>query len=136
MTGILPIKKYGTHSALNMFDEFSMLDSFKMQKYIGFTNDEVKLLCEKYRTDFAEMKAWYDGYFLNGEELYCPRSVVRAIDTGSFRGFWTETERYEALAVYIAMNYDGRFGSSPTSLCRCATCKPTCATTLKARLWT
>ena len=107
MTGILPIKKYGTHSALNMFDEFSMLDSFKMQKYIGFTNDEVKLLCEKYRTDFAEMKAWYDGYFLNGEELYCPRSVVRAIDTGSFRGFWTETERYEALAVYIAMNYDG-----------------------------
>ncbi|MBQ1413967.1 MAG: AAA family ATPase, partial [Clostridia bacterium] len=107
MTGILPIKKYGTQSALNMFDEFSMLDSFKMQKYIGFTNDEVKLLCEKYRTDFAEMKAWYDGYFLNGEELYCPRSVVRAIDTGSFRGFWTETERYEALAVYIAMNYDG-----------------------------
>lgn len=107
MTGILPIKKYGTHSALNMFDEFSMLSSLKMQKYIGFTNDEVKLLCGKYRTDFAEMKAWYDGYILNGEELYCPRSVVRAIDTESFLGFWTETETYEALAVYIAMNFDG-----------------------------
>ena len=107
MTGILPIKKYGTHSALNMFDEFSMLASEKLQKYIGFTNDEVKALCEKYHADFPEMKAWYDGYQLNGEELYCPRSVVRAIDTEAFRGFWTETETYEALAVYIAMNFDG-----------------------------
>ena len=107
MTGILPIKKYGTHSALNMFDEFSMLNSLKMQKYIGFTNDEVKALCEKYHADFGEMKAWYDGYLLNGEELYCPRSVVRAIDTESFCGFWTETETYEALARYIAMNFDG-----------------------------
>ena len=107
MTGILPIKKYGTHSALNMFDEFSMLNSLKMQKYIGFTNDEVKTLCETYGVDFGEMKAWYDGYKLNGEELYCPRSVVRSIDTGSFSGFWTETETYEALAKYIAMNFDG-----------------------------
>ena len=107
MTGILPIKKYGTHSALNMFDEFSMLNSLKMQKYIGFTNDEVKKLCEEYHANFSEMKAWYDGYILNGEELYCPRSVVRAIDTESFCGFWTETETYEALAVYIAMNFDG-----------------------------
>ena len=107
MTGILPIKKYGTHSALNMFDEFSMLHSFKMQKYVGFTNDEVKKLCEEYRADYKEMKAWYDGYLLDGEELYCPRSVVRAIDTESFSGFWTETETYEALAAYIAMNFDG-----------------------------
>ncbi|MBQ1413293.1 MAG: AAA family ATPase, partial [Clostridia bacterium] len=76
-------------------------------KYIGFTNDEVKTLCETYGVDFGEMKAWYDGYKLNGEELYCPRSVVRSIDTGSFSGFWTETETYEALAKYIAMNFDG-----------------------------
>ena len=107
MTGILPIKKYGTHSALNMFDEFSMLASEKLQRFTGFTNDEVKELCEQYHADFTEMKAWYDGYQLNGEELYCPRSVVRAIDTENFRGFWTETETYEALAVYIAMNFDG-----------------------------
>ncbi|MBQ4396807.1 MAG: AAA family ATPase [Clostridia bacterium] len=107
MTGILPIKKYGTHSALNMFDEFSMLDSEKFQRYIGFTDDEVKKLCEEYSADYAEMKAWYDGYKLEDEELYCPRSVVRAIDTKKFRGYWTETETYEALAAYIAMNYDG-----------------------------
>ena len=107
MTGILPIKKYGTHSALNMFDEFSMLESEKMQRYIGFTNDEVRDLCEEYGADFSTMKAWYNGYRLDGEELYCPRSVVRAIDTGKFLGFWTETETYEALAAYIAMNFDG-----------------------------
>ena len=107
MTGILPIKKYGTHSALNMFDEFSMLDSENLQRYIGFTDDEVRKLCEEYSADYVEMKAWYDGYKLEGEDLYCPRSVVRAIDAKKFRGFWTETETYEALANYIAMNFDG-----------------------------
>ncbi|MBQ1413737.1 MAG: AAA family ATPase [Clostridia bacterium] len=107
MTGILPIKKYGTHSALNMFDEFSMLDSENLQRYIGFTDDEVRNLCEEYSADYVEMKAWYDGYKLEGEDLYCPRSVVRAIDAKKFLGFWTETETYEALAAYIAMNFDG-----------------------------
>ena len=107
MTGILPIKKYGTHSALNMFNEYSMLDSANLQKYTGFTNEEVQKLCEQYHILFGDMKAWYDGYRLNGEDLYCPRSVVKAIDSRAFGGYWTETETYEALAVYIAMNFDG-----------------------------
>ena len=107
MTGILPIKKYGTHSALNMFDEFSMLESDGLEKYIGFTNDEVSDLCQKYGVDFEQMKAWYDGYDLNGTELYCPRSVVKAVSSKRFGGYWTETETYEALAKYIAMNFDG-----------------------------
>ena len=107
MTGILPIKKYGTHSALNMFDEYSMLESDGLEKYIGFTNDEVLELCEKYGVDFGQMKAWYDGYKLNGTELYCPRSVIKAVSSKKFGGYWTETETYEALAKYIAMNFDG-----------------------------
>ena len=107
MTGILPIKKYGTHSALNMFDEFSMLESDGLEKYIGFTNNEVSELCQKYGVDFEQMKAWYDGYYLNGTELYCPRSVVKAVSSKRFGGYWTETETYEALAKYIAMNFDG-----------------------------
>lgn len=37
MTGILPIKKYGTHSALNMFDEFSMVDPGPLVPSMGFT---------------------------------------------------------------------------------------------------
>jgi hypothetical protein len=30
MTGILPIKKYGTHSALNMFFEYTMVDPMRL----------------------------------------------------------------------------------------------------------
>ena len=107
MTGILPIKKYGTHSALNMFDEYSMLESDGLEKYIGFTDSEVSELCQEYGVDFEQMKAWYDGYDLNGTELYCPRSVVKAVSSKRFGGYWTETETYEALAKYIAMNFDG-----------------------------
>lgn len=107
MTGILPIKKYGTHSALNMFDEYSMLESEPFQKYTGFTGEEVRKLCIEYDTDFESMKAWYDGYDLNGTELYCPRSVLAAIEKKSFSNYWTQTETYEALAKYISMNFDG-----------------------------
>ena len=107
MTGILPIKKYGTHSALNMFDEYSMLDSRPLQNYTGFTGEEVKYLCDAYCVDYESMKAWYDGYELNGTELYCPRSVLAAIEKKSFSNYWTQTETYEALAKYIAMNFDG-----------------------------
>ena len=107
MTGILPIKKYGTHSALNMFDEYSMLSSKGIEKCIGFTDKEVAKLCRKYRINFDDMKLWYNGYKLNGTDLYCPRSVVKAVTEKHFGGYWTETETYEALAKYIAMNFDG-----------------------------
>jgi len=79
MTGILPIKRYSTQSTLNMFTEYNMIDSFNMASYVGFTEDEVKGLCSKYSRDFIEIKAWYDGYKLNGVELYNPKSVVTAV---------------------------------------------------------
>ena len=62
MTGILPIKKYGTHSALNMFDEFSMIDPGPLASYVGFTEAEVKKLCEEYHMELSEIRNWYDGY--------------------------------------------------------------------------
>ena len=107
MTGILPIKKYGTHSALNMFDEYSMLSSISVEQFTGFTAQEVKLLCEQYDVSFDDMCSWYDGYNLNGTELYCPRSVIKAVTEREFSNYWTKTEVYEALSSYIAMNYDG-----------------------------
>ncbi len=111
MTGILPIKKYGTHSALNMFDEFSMLDPLEMAPFTGFTSDEVAALCREWGRNFDECKAWYDGYRLPGVgEVYAPRSVVRAMQTGEFSSYWTQTETFEALRKYIEMDFDGLHG--------------------------
>ena len=108
MTGILPIKKYGTHSALNMFKEISMINPTPMEKFMGFTKEEVKKLCEEYQIDFDEMKAWYDGYHLNKEvSILSPRSVVFSLMDRKFKNYWASTETYESLKVYIDMNFDG-----------------------------
>ena len=108
MTGILPIKKYGTHSALNMFDEISMVDPGLLPEFMGFTEKEVENLCIKYDVSFEMMKQWYDGYQLTKEiSVFSPRSVVASITRKKFDNYWTNTETYEALRVYIDMNYDG-----------------------------
>ncbi len=108
MTGILPIKKYGQHSALNMFWEYSMTDQTVFEEYTGFTESEVKDLCEQYGMDFAETSSWYDGYqFRKFKHVYNPRSVVAAMKCGVFSNYWTATETYEALKVYMDMDYDG-----------------------------
>jgi hypothetical protein len=107
MTGILPIKKYGTHSALNMFDEFSMTDPDVLARYVGFTEDEVQMLCNRFSMDIEETKNWYDGYVFDGLHIYSPKSVVDAMRKRKFNNYWTKTETYEALQVYISMNYDG-----------------------------
>lgn len=108
MTGILPVKKYGTHSALNMFDEISMTVPSEFAQYIGFTEDEVKELCTEYQMDFTTMKRWYDGYtFDDAPHIYNPNSVVKAITKKKFLSYWTQTETYEALQRYIDFNFDG-----------------------------
>ena len=108
MTGILPVKKYGTHSALNMFDEFSMIYAGPLAKFVGFTETEVRELCEKYHMDMREIREWYDGYrFENCEPVYNPRSVVNGMLFGSIRNYWNMTESFEALQTYIDMNFEG-----------------------------
>ena len=108
MTGILPIKKYGSHSALNMFDEFSMVNPRQLAEFTGFTEKEVLFLCDKYQMDFDEMQRWYDGYqFENVKHIYSPRSVVSAMLSRSFDNFWNQTETFEALKNYITLNYEG-----------------------------
>ena len=129
ITGILPIKKYGQHSALNMFSEYSMMAPMQLAKYTGFTSDEVETLCNQYGRDFTQLREWYDGYEVTdiippdpGHEvlketgkprdaerysLYSPLSVVNAITTGFIRNYWNKTETYEALAEYIRLNKAG-----------------------------
>lgn len=108
MTGILPVKKYGVHSALNMFWEFSMTDQFEFEEYTGFTENEVKELCERYHMDFAETGNWYDGYrFRRIHHIYNPRSVVAAMQNHALSNYWTMTETFEALKIYMDMDFDG-----------------------------
>lgn len=108
MTGILPIKKYGTHSALNMFTQFSMTDADLLAEFVGFTEDEVTELCDRYQMDLEELKFWYDGYlFPEVGEIYSPKSVVESLMRGTFGDYWNQTESFGALRVYIDMNFEG-----------------------------
>ncbi|MBQ8515093.1 MAG: AAA family ATPase [Ruminococcus sp.] len=107
MTGILPIKKYGEHSALNMFDEYSMTNQRDLAEFTGFTEQEVKDLCEQYDMPFEETKRWYDGYDLKGLSIYNPRSVVMSMLGHDFDSYWTKTETYESLKKYIQMDSFG-----------------------------
>lgn len=108
MTGILPIKKYGTQSALTDFREFTMLEPYELSEFIGFTKSEVQDLCIKHAMDPAQMKYWYDGYLLgNTGHVFCPNSVMRAIANERFSSYWTQSETYTSLQKYIDLNFDG-----------------------------
>ncbi|MDE7298998.1 MAG: AAA family ATPase, partial [Lachnospiraceae bacterium] len=108
MTGILPVKKYGIHSALNMFWEYSMTDQDVFEEYTGFTETEVKELCARYNMDFEETSSWYDGYmFIKFRHIYNPKSVVEAMHRNRCSNYWTSTETYDALKLYMDMDFDG-----------------------------
>ena len=107
LTGILPIKKEKTQSAVNNLDEFTMLQADELAPYIGFTEEEVKELCGEYGRDFDKVKKWYDGYLLNGYQVYNPKAVVSVMTKGKFRSYWSKTGSYEVIVPLICMNYDG-----------------------------
>ena len=107
LTGILPIRKEKTQSALNNFDEFTMLSASRFAPYMGFTEVEVKKLTEKYHQNFSEVKSWYDGYLLKDTQVYNPRAIVSAMLHGDFKNYWAETASSDAIVPLISMNYDG-----------------------------
>lgn len=108
LTGILPVKKYGTQSALNNFDEFTMINPEPLEEYTGFTEAEVQGLCEEYHADYTRIRQWYDGYRLNNRfHIYNPKSVVDALRRHRIDNYWTRTETYESLKKYISINFDG-----------------------------
>ena len=117
LTGILPIKKYGTQSALNNFKEYTMVRPKVLAEYVGFTESEVRQLCQRYDMDFEETRRWYDGYCFSGvPAVYSPNSVVEAMNNREFGNYWTETETYEDLKTYIEMDFDGLKGNIITML--------------------
>ena len=104
MTGILPIRRYSTQSTLNMFTEYDMITPRELDSFIGFTEDEVKDLCNKYPRDFNKISQWYNGYKLGNVSIYNPKSVVEAVLSGEYGDYWTKTSAIEAVTNY--MNYD------------------------------
>ena len=108
LTGILPIKKYKTESALNNFIEYSMVEPRRIAKYFGFTKEEVVALAKKYEMDFDELAKWYDGYQIGDEpSMFNPNSVMQALSAGRCRSFWASTGAFDAVANYINMNFEG-----------------------------
>lgn len=107
LTGILPIKKVRTQSALNNFSEFTMLDASVLAPYIGFTEAEVRDLCAKYNEDYAKVKQWYDGYMLEEYQIYNPKAVVSLMLRGKYKSYWSDTGTYEVVVPLINMDFDG-----------------------------
>lgn len=108
MTGILPIKKEGSQSAISDFVEYSMIKPRQFGKYVGFTEDEVRKLCQTYGSSFEMMKQWYDGYSFRGlASVYNPNSVMKAIRNDDFDSYWTQTSAAESLMGYISLDFDG-----------------------------
>jgi len=108
MTGILPVKKYKTESALNNFTEYSMVMPRNMAGYFGFTKNEVAQLAEKHHFSFDELVKWYDGYQIGAEpSVFNPNSVMQALYSDWCESYWASTGAYDAVAGYINMNYDG-----------------------------
>lgn len=108
MTGILPIKKYGTQSAMTDFKEYTMTQPEPLESFVGFTKEEVQNLCVGSNLTFEDIQKWYDGYILgNNTHIYSPKSVMEAIQRRRIGNYWTQSETYESLRFYIEMNEDG-----------------------------
>lgn len=108
MTGILPIKKLMTQSALSDFEEYTMLSPGPFAEFVGFTEEEVQGLCGEYSIDFSEMKRWYDGYsFRRVGSVYNPNSVMKAIQRDNFDSYWTQSSAADNLLKYIKWNVGG-----------------------------
>lgn len=108
MTGILPIKKYGTQSAMTDFKEYNMTQPEPLEAFVGFTEQEVQGLCANSALPFEEVQRWYDGYVPgNNIHIYSPKSVIEAIQRKRIGNYWTQSETYESLRLYIELDEDG-----------------------------
>lgn len=108
MTGILPIKKYGTQSAVSDFQEYTMTQPEPLERFVGFTEAEVRELCDGSGLNFEDVQRWYDGYVLGmNTHIYNPKSVIEAVQRSRIGNYWTQSETYESLKLYIELNEDG-----------------------------
>lgn len=118
ITGILPIKQYSSESALNNFREYTMTGPKRLAEYIGFTDKEVKALCDRYDMDYDQAMQWYDGYSFGRVKHICgPNSIVNAMLDGEYANYWSKTVAFSSLSTYITMNFDGLRDAIVSMLC-------------------
>lgn len=119
MTGILPIKKDGSQSAISDFREYTMLSPGAFSPFVGFTEAEVKSLCEENTISFDRMRQWYDGYAVQGSDspsVYNPNSVMEAIERREFQSYWHASSAADSLLQYVNMGFDGLPEALPSLL--------------------
>ncbi|MBQ6318418.1 MAG: AAA family ATPase [Lachnospiraceae bacterium] len=107
MTGILPIVRDKIQSKLNNFDEYTILNPGVFSEFVGFTSEEVRDLCEDHDVDYEECRNWYDGYKLNGYEIYNPESVVKCVRERYFDSYWGKTSTYKVISERLEQNFYG-----------------------------
>ncbi len=108
MTGILPIKKYKTESAMNNFQEYSVVTPGALAPFFGFTKEEVRMLAERHGMDFEDLEKWYDGYQIGDQKsMFNPNSVMTAIRNEWCDNYWGKTGAANAISSYINLNFEG-----------------------------
>ncbi len=107
LTGILPVVREKIQSKLNNFQEYTILDAAELAEFVGFTDEEVRALCEKENMDYEECRRWYDGYRQQGYEIYNPESVILSIKRRRFGSYWSQTSSYQVIEDRLKANFDG-----------------------------
>ena len=109
LTGILPIKKYNSQSALNNFDEYNMLSPGDFAPYFGFTEDEIADIVKSpdCKVSHHDLKKWYEGYKIKGYDIYNPNSVCKALSRNECISYWSGTSSNEEVVRLINMDFQG-----------------------------
>ncbi|MDD6128551.1 MAG: AAA family ATPase [Veillonellaceae bacterium] len=118
MTGVLRISKESIFSDLNNL----FVDSILRPKYptvFGFTSEEVEKMANDlgHVDKLPEIKAWYDGYRIDGHEIYNPWSVLNYFDAGCQpQTYWGNTSGNAILAELMKSADQEHFESLDTLL--------------------
>lgn len=107
LTGILPVMKDKIQSKLNTFIPYTMLYAGDFAEFVGFTDEEVKLLCKQNDCNYNLCKSWYDGYKLGDFDVYNPESVIKTVTSQRFMSYWSGTSTYLVVDEKIRMNFSG-----------------------------
>ncbi|CAF0805465.1 unnamed protein product [Brachionus calyciflorus] len=98
MTGISGIARASASSGLNNVVAFKFLDNHFFSKYYGFVEDDVlALLNSSNKTNYDEVRSWYDGYLVRDEissqhfRIYNPWSILRYIQIGILDDYWEKS---------------------------------------------